>query len=216
MSTSRRRAIVIDDHPLCAAAVTAALKALNLQLDVETASSLRELGNISPGADIALILLDLRLPDAVGLGGIATVKSAFPGAPVCVLSGQVDVGTIRHAITYDIAGFLPKTLAFDALCNAISDMLAGKKVFPTLRGSQQDQTATLSPAETRIMQMLSLGLQNKRIAFELGLAESTVKSHLARIFEKLRVTNRSQAIMAYERMVGDADPHGVVIGQGVD
>lgn len=204
--TVRRRAIVIDDHPLCIAAVTAALSSLNLSLDVRTAGSLRELANIPPGEDIAIVMLDLRLPDAAGLNGIALVKERYPGVPVCVLSGQVDVGTMRQAISHGIAGFLPKTLAFEALCRAISDLLDGKTVFPSFHGGGQDRGMVLSPAETRIMQMLSLGLQNKHIAYELGLAESTVKSHLARIFEKLQVTNRSQAILAYERAVDESMP----------
>ncbi len=55
------------------------------------------------------------------------------------------------------------------------------------------------------MQALSLGLPNKQIAYDLGLAESTVKSHLARIFAKLHVTNRSQAILAYEAAIADED-----------
>lgn len=198
--TEYRRILVVDDHPLCATAVNAAISALNVAAKVQTAASLRELATIAHGPDVALILLDLRLPDSTGLNGIATAKAAFPGVPICMLSGQADVGTMRQAIAQDIAGFLPKTLAFDALCKAISDLLAGKKVFPPLHGSAQDRGTVLSTAETRIMQLLSLGLQNKRIAFELGLAESTVKSHLARIFQKLQVTNRSQAILAYEKL----------------
>ncbi len=206
--TVRRRAIIVDDHPLCVAAVTAALGSLEEPLDVRTAGALRDLADIPPGDDIAIVTLDLRLPDAAGLNGIATVKARYPGVPVCVLSGQVDVGTMRQAISHGIAGFLPKTLPFDILCRSLADVLVGKTAFPPLRdldhGAVRERPAPLSPAETRIMQMLSLGLQNKHIAFELGLAESTVKSHLARIFAKLKVTNRSQAILAYERAVDDA------------
>jgi DNA-binding NarL/FixJ family response regulator len=207
MSEGTRRVIVVDDHPLCAAAVAAVLAHPRWKLSVEVCGSLRELDGIGPADDIALILLDLKLPDATGMSGLQAVKAAFPAIPVCVMTGQTDNGTKRQVLAQGAAGFIPKTFTFDELSGALGRLLSGETVdggaSPALEEPRaEDGRALLSPAEQRIMQSLCLGLQNKQIAFDLGLSESTVKSHLARIFVKLQVTNRSQAIMAYERMVG--------------
>ena len=197
--------IVIDDHPLCAAAVSAAL-AKRPEYETRSCGSLRELGAIVPEAgNVVLVLLDLMLPDATGMSGVKAVRALLPDAPICVISSRTDTATVRQAIAQDIIGFLPKTLAFDQMTDALGRVLNGEAVFPRLAKTLTEDSGPLSPAEQRIMQALSLGLPNKQIAFDLGLAESTVKSHLARIFAKLHVTNRSQAILAYEAAIAEED-----------
>jgi len=198
--------IVIDDHPLCAAAVSAALARRNPQYETLSCGSLKELSAILPDpASVVLVLLDLMLPDATGMSGVRAVRALLPDVPICVISSRTDTATIRQAIAQDIVGFLPKTLAFDQMTDALGRVLNGEAVFPRLAKTLTEDSGPLSPAEQRIMQALSLGLPNKQIAFDLGLAESTVKSHLARIFAKLHVTNRSQAILAYEAAIAEED-----------
>ncbi len=196
--------LVIDDHPLCAAAVSAALAKRNPKKKVISCGSLREFAALQPEPDeIALVLLDLMLPDATGMSGVKAVRAVLPDAPICVISSRTDTATVRQAISQDIIGFLPKTLAFDQMTDALARVMGGEAVFPRLASNLTEDSGPLSPAEQRIMQALSLGLPNKQIAFDLGLAESTVKSHLARIFSKLHVTNRSQAILAYEAAIAE-------------
>lgn len=198
------KVIVIDDHPLCAAAVSAALAKRSPAPEVTTFASLKEFSASPPDShDVLLVLLDLMLPDATGMSGVKTVRTHLPNTPICVISSRTDTATIRQAIAQDIIGFLPKTLAFDQMSDALARVLNGEAVFPRLASTLTEDSGPLSPAEQRIMQALSLGLPNKQIAYDLGLAESTVKSHLARIFSKLHVTNRSQAILAYEAAIAD-------------
>lgn len=198
--------LVIDDHPLCAMAVTAALARRDPLRKVISCASLKELTAIRPNSDdIALVLLDLMLPDATGMSGVKAVRTLLPDAPICVISSRTDTATIRQAMSHDIVGFLPKTLAFDQMTESLARVVAGEAVFPRLASTLTDDAGPLSPAEQRIMQSLSLGLPNKQIAYDLGLAESTVKSHLARIFSKLHVTNRSQAILAYEAAIAEEE-----------
>jgi DNA-binding NarL/FixJ family response regulator len=198
--------LVIDDHPLCAAAVSAALAKSNPDKNVVSCASLRELGTLEVDPrEILLVLLDLMLPDATGMSGVKAVRAQFPDAPICVISSRTDTATVRQAIAQDIVGFLPKTLAFSQMTDALARVLDGEAVFPRLASNLTEDSGPLSPAEQRIMQALSLGLPNKQIAYDLGLAESTVKSHLARIFTKLHVTNRSQAILAYEAAIAEDD-----------
>jgi len=75
----------------------------------------------------------------------------------------------------------------------------GSYFMPNLDSHAHVDAELLSPAEDRVMQCLLLGFGNKQIAFELSLAESTVKSHLAKIFSKLGVTSRSQALIRYSQ-----------------
>ncbi len=111
--------IVIDDHPLCAAAVSAAL-AKRPEYETRSCGSLRELGAILPDAgNVVLVLLDLMLPDATGMSGVKAVRALLPDAPICVISSRTDTATVRQAIAQDIVGFLPKTLAFDQMTDAL-------------------------------------------------------------------------------------------------
>ncbi|MDE8654016.1 response regulator transcription factor [Novosphingobium album (ex Liu et al. 2023)] len=210
-----QRVIVVDDHPLCATAVAAVLSGIGGNITVEMRGSLKELDKVARGEDIALILLDLRLPDVSGMHGIEMVKASFPSVPLCVMSGQIDAGTVRQVLSQGVAGFIPKTLSYSEFSHALERLLAGGMAWPRMAESEDGEAGPLSPAERRIMHALSLGLQNKQIAFDLGLSESTVKSHLAHIFAKLKVTNRSQAILVFDRMIFDAVPcaednHGVI------
>lgn len=157
--------------------------------------------------DLSLILLDLKLPDVLGFSGLEAARRLFPHVPICLLSGQDDANTVRQSIARGAVGFISKALSFEELSQALKRLLDGDCVIPKGEGGGgSDGGHALSPAEQRIMQLLCLGLQNKQIAHELGLSESTVKSHLAHIYVKLRVTNRAQAILTFKRMTPDGQP----------
>ncbi|PEQ12836.1 hypothetical protein B2G71_10440 [Novosphingobium sp. PC22D] len=198
-----RTILVVDDHPLCAAAIIQALETLDPGLAVRHLASLRDLEQSAPDPSVSLILLDLKLPDATGMQGIGLAKSAYPTASVCVVSGQSDAGTVRQVIAHEADGFIPKSLSYADLSESLERMLQGERVVPRCVAEPAEPVAHLSPAESRIMKCLCLGLQNKQIAYELGISESTVKSHLAHIFAKLRVQNRSQAIVVFTRRTND-------------
>ena len=141
--------IVIDDHPLCAAAVSAALARRNPQYETLSCGSLKELGAILPDpASVVLVLLDLMLPDATGMSGVRAVRALLPDVPICVISSRTDTATIRQAIAQDIVGFLPKTLAFDQMTDALGRVLNGEAVFPRLAKTLTEDSGPLSPAAT--------------------------------------------------------------------
>jgi len=203
MASAKRRIFVIDDHPICATAVTHVVRSIDPAIEVEAFSSMRELSMIDDREGLSLILIDLRLPDVLGMQGVQAAVTMYPDTPVCVFTGQQDIGTIRQARAFAIAGYVPKTLPYDELREALVRLLAGDTALPFLHADDDDEDQVLSPAERRIMQALSLGLQNKQIAWELGISESTVKSHLAHIFAKLHVANRAQAIAVFGAMLED-------------
>lgn len=198
--------LVVDDHPLCAAAIGQVIAELDQAASVGYLGSIRALEEAAPDANVRLVLLDLKLPDAVGMQGLERARLAWPDTRICVISGQSDAGTVRQVMAAGADGFIPNSLSFRGLINEIGRLLDGEKVLPPDAGLRDVEVGALSPAESRIMKSLSLGLQNKQIAYDLGISESTVKSHLAHVFAKLQVQNRSQAIVVYARLAnGDVD-----------
>lgn len=192
--------LVVDDHPLCAAAIGQVIEELGREASVRYLDSIRALEQAAPDDAVKLVLLDLKLPDVVGMQGLERALAAWPDVPICIISAQADPGTIRQAMATGAHGFISKTLPFRGLVRAIDRLLDGERVVPRETANRQIETGLLSPAENRIMKSLSFGLQNKQIAFALGISESTVKSHLAHVFAKLQVQNRAQAIAIYSRL----------------
>jgi len=113
---------------------------------------------------------------------------------------------IRRCMEFGAAGFLPKTLGVEALRQAIARVLEGHVWTPPdvdLAASSDAETAatigrlaTLTPQQVRVLMMLSGGLLNKQIAYELGVSEATVKAHVSAILQKLGVESRTQAVIA--------------------
>lgn len=196
------RLILADDHPLFRHGLIEAVQANWPKLVVEEAGSLAELQQLLRRRhDIALVLLDLRLPDSTDLGGLRTMRERFPAVPVAVISALEDPFTIAGAIRQGAMGFIPKSSSMSMLIEALSRILDGEIYTPASfeisapRVSDMIAEAGLSPAQMRIISGLQRGLLNKQIAFELGLTEHTVKAHLTAAFRKLGVENRLQATL---------------------
>jgi DNA-binding NarL/FixJ family response regulator len=113
---------------------------------------------------------------------------------------------IRRAIEFGASGFIPKSLNVDAIGTAIAAVLAGDTWTPPdidLTATEDKETAdlvrrlaTLTPQQVRVLMMLSEGLLNKQIAYELAVSEATVKAHVSAILDKLGVDSRTQAVIA--------------------
>ncbi len=153
-----------------------------------------------------LILLDLMLPDVQGLAGLLMLKRLQPGARIAIVSSSDQPAVMRRAAREGASGFIPKSAAMTAMVAAIAAVLAGGQSFPPEMFVEDDggETASLigelSPAQFRVLRAAADGSQNKQIAYELGIAETTVKTHFAQIFRKLGVTNRTQAILALQAL----------------
>ena len=148
---------------------------------------------------MAVVLLDLRLPDCSGFAGLRTVRERFPAIPVAIVSALEDELTVDGALELGASGFIPKSARVAELTEAIGAVLAGEIWSPArLRlapgASARLQQAGLTPAQLRIASALQRGLANKQIAFELGITEATVKAHMTATFRKLGVVSRMQAM----------------------
>ena len=200
-----RRLLVADDHPLCVTALTMAAHAVDPAMLVDQAGTLAQAEAHAQAARPDLVLLDLMLPDVQGFAGLAMMRAALPGVPVAIVSSREDEAVIRQAIALGARGYLSKSSPLDRMIAAIRVLLDGGQWLPEgvlaapMHLAANDAAArvgALSVAQLRVLRAIADGRQNKQIAFDLQLAEPTVKSHLAAIFKKLGVANRTQAVLA--------------------
>ncbi len=202
---SRRRILIVDDHPLFRAALRQTLAGWDPQIAVEEAGDLAELSaSLAGERDCDLVLLDLNVPGARGFSGLLLLRSEYPEVPVMIISAVEESSVVRRAFELGAAGYLHKSVGPSEIRRALDKVLAGDVYVP--EGTELDtpdphsglmrRLATLTPQQVRVLMMLSDGLMNKQIAFELSISEATVKAHVSAILQKLDVDSRTQAVIA--------------------
>lgn len=206
------RVLIADDHPLYCDALRAVVPQACPGADIGTAASQEEVlaaatGNAAPGQPaFDLILLDLNLPGAVGLSCLHALRRLAPTTPIVVVSAVDDPKVMQGAIMSGASAFIPKSAPSLVLINALKVILAGGTYMPTgivaaLRNAEAAGHSDLTLRQRRVLELLSTGLSNKRIARELEISEITVKAHVSAIFRKLGVTNRMQAGLQARRLL---------------
>jgi DNA-binding NarL/FixJ family response regulator len=195
------KVVIADDHPLVRRALAEAAQIACPDALIEEVETLAQLlARLRADSEVALVLLDLRLPDSSGFSGLRTFRERFPHVPVAIVSALEDDLTINGAIDLGAMGFIPKSARLPDLTEAITAIYEGEIWTPRDRAatpcvSERLSVAGLTPAQLRIVSGLQRGLLNKQIAFELGVTEHTVKAHMTAAFRKLGVTNRMQAMV---------------------
>ena len=214
------RLVIADDHPLFRGALREAVSGLLERVDVAEAGTFDQLVELlERGGDVDLVLLDLTMPGTRGFSGLMYMRAQYPSVPVIVVSASDDPATIRRCMEFGASGFIPKTLGIDAMRAAISRVLGGGVWTPPdvdlATGSDVEtaelmaRMATLTPQQVRVLMMLSEGLLNKQIAYQLGVSEATVKAHVSAILQKLGVESRTQAVIAAAKIEAGQWPQGV-------
>jgi DNA-binding NarL/FixJ family response regulator len=199
--------VIADDHPLFRGALREAVEGLFGRIEVGEAGTFEEVTELlERDGDADLILLDLSMPGARGFSGLMYLRAQYPGLPIVVVSANDDPAVIRRCMEFGASGFIPKTLGIDAMRQAIAHVLRGEVWTPPdvdlARDADTDTAAmiarlsSLTPQQVRVLMMLSGGLLNKQIAYELGVSEATVKAHVSAILQKLGVESRTQAVIA--------------------
>ncbi|MEO6396767.1 MAG: response regulator transcription factor [Devosia sp.] len=204
-----RRFIIVDDHPLFRAALGQTLIGSDKAAIVEEAGSLDELtAALERERECDLVLLDLNMPGARGFSGLLLLRSQYPEIPVLIVSAVEDAAVIRRCLALGAAGYLPKSVGPAAIRATIETVLRGD-IFvpdglatdgPDAQSALLKRLATLTPQQVRVLMMLSDGLMNKQIAYELSISEATVKAHVSSILQKLDVDSRTQAVIAASRI----------------
>lgn len=208
------RFLIVEDHPLFCEALERAIYTANSDADIVAATSIDEaLDTLAHAPGIDLILLDLSMPGTTGLAGVIRIRKAFPKTPVIIVSAFEDAQIVRSVLALGVSGYVPKSMSKTTLADAIAQVLRGAIYLPP---QYQDIAATgrprgghhqllqrlheLTPQQLRVLDMLRRGLQNKQIAFELNICETTVKVHVSDILRKLNVPNRTNAIIEMSKI----------------
>lgn len=208
---SQTTIVIADDHPLFRGALRQAVSGVLQAVSVVEAGGLEELtAALAKDADVDLVLLDLTMPGVQGYSGLIYLRAQHPDIPVVIVSATEDPVVIRRAIGFGASGFIPKSLDTAEIGAAVQAVLAGDSWTPPdvdLSADDDDEAAeiarrmaTLTPQQVRVLMMLSEGLLNKQIAYELGVSEATVKAHVSAILQKLGVESRTQAVIAASKI----------------
>ncbi|MBS9476688.1 response regulator transcription factor [Ancylobacter radicis] len=211
--TTSFRLIIADDHPLFRGALREAVTRQFPTVELFEAGGFEDLqGLLERESDIDLVLLDLSMPGVRGFSGLMYLRAQYPGVPVVVVSAHEEAGVIRSCMEFGASGFIPKTAPVDTMRVAVAAVLEGRTWTPPdidLSGGADKEgqalvarLATLTPQQVRVLMMLSEGLLNKQIAYELGVSEATVKAHVSAILQKLGVESRTQAVIAAAKIEG--------------
>jgi DNA-binding NarL/FixJ family response regulator len=200
--------LIIDDHPLFREALGNAVRQAHPDAVIfETMSIKGALHILAEKKGIDLALLDLSLPDATGFSGFMRLRETYPRLPVAIVSSHEDQEVVSEALSLGAAGYLPKSTSKSELAQAIDCVLSGSVAVPknfVVSGERGDTDFTqalrqrlqeLTPQQLRVLDLIRRGYQNKHIAAELKLAESTVKAHVTEILRKLKLFSRNKAVI---------------------
>ncbi|AVO39757.1 response regulator transcription factor [Pukyongiella litopenaei] len=206
-----REVLVIDDHPLFCEALSMILRnGLAVQNVTMTNNLHNALDVLKTGVVPDVVLLDLNLPDVDGLDGLVRLKMAVPETPVIVVSSLSENQMILSVLREGAAGFIPKDSPKETITEAFRVIQAGETftpvdyIAPEVEDGIDDddaaaRLATLTPQQACILRLICEGKLNKQIAFELTIAETTVKAHMTAILRKLGVHSRTQAALVAQK-----------------
>jgi len=198
------RVLIVDDHPI----VRAGLSAL-----VASASDLTVVGTAGDGAEaVALaasvtpdvVLMDLRMPGMDGDEATARIVREHPAIRVIVLTTYETDDAILRAIGSGASGYLLKAAPEEELLAGIRAVADGEValapsvarvlVRQAAQGASAPPPALLTTRETEVLRLVAAGLSNRAIGERLFLGEATVKTHLLHAFTKLEVRDRTRAV----------------------
>jgi len=216
--------LIVDDHALVRRGMHYVVKEGFPDVEVtEADSAAAALEHIGTGAEVDLALVDVRMPDLDGLELLRALKADRPEMPVIMLSTYDNAPYVKRALADGASGYLLKDATPEDLSQAINVALSGsgnvlsprviQNLFEEHEAAGRDPSANgrrgeynLTQREHDILELLAEGRANREIAQRLYLSEKTVKAHLAAIFRKLGVTNRTQAAMMAVQMGVGAMP----------
>jgi DNA-binding NarL/FixJ family response regulator len=201
--------LLVDDHPLFHEGLASAFARLAPDLTIVSADSVAAgLELLRSPAPIELALIDLVLPNSDGLTALALYAEEFPHIPRLLISGKEDAAIIRQARDAGASGFLHKSLTLDRLLAALRKVLDGHAYFEASSESPRESEGPLvgepqgelTLRQLEVLKLLGEGRSNKEISAALAIADRTVRAHLTELFRALKVTSRTQAILAAQRL----------------
>ncbi|MEE4379819.1 MAG: response regulator transcription factor [Candidatus Competibacteraceae bacterium] len=213
----KMKVLIIDDHPVFASAMESVLQSMECGIVADTASTVdAALERIETVPDLQFILLDLSFPGLDGFSLLRVLAQRKCPLPVIVVSARADPDVIRACIDAGAVGFIPKAYSAQEIREAIERILAGEIYLPAGEGLTAVPQASAGGAADelptacrqlgignrtfQVLQCLAEGCTNKEIAQRVHISVHTVKAHLAKLFQCLHTTNRTDAVMEAVRL----------------
>jgi DNA-binding NarL/FixJ family response regulator len=202
--------LLVDDHALFREGLALLLREVDSSVSVRHAGSVAQaLNRLNDSGRPDLILLDMVLPGEQGLDALRTVRSHAEEVPIVVLSGSEDAQLVRDCIEEGAMGFIPKASDSRVMTAALRLVLSGGVYLPSLviQGSSTSSADSrpahlgeLTPRQREVLLRLVQGKPNKIIARELGISDTTVKTHVSAVLQCLGVHNRTEAVFAMRNL----------------
>jgi DNA-binding NarL/FixJ family response regulator len=191
------RVLIVDDHPLVARYTKAEVAALRPDADLLVAGSLEDAeALITDGGPLDYVLLDLTLPDCEGLTGLVRIRELAPNAVIGVVTGETDPKVMRDCFTQGARGYLTKNTGAEEFTEALQKLFDNGFFYPREAADPVPARSIhrLTPREVKVLRALASGKRNKQLAPTLEISESTFKTYLRNIYEKLGVRTRVEAV----------------------
>jgi len=220
--------MLVDDHALGRRGMAYVVRECFPDAEVVEADGAQQALRIMEEEPVDVALVDVRMPEFDGLELLRAIRTNWPATPVIMLSSYENSLYVRRALAEGAAGYMLKDATPEDLGQAIRGALSGSGnvLSPRVIQNLFDETEALADGdagrrpelslthrERDILALLAEGRSNREIAQTLYLSEKTVKAHLAAIFRKLGVTNRTQAAMAAVQLgIGPRNPTGLDLG----
>jgi two-component system, NarL family, nitrate/nitrite response regulator NarL len=197
--------LIIDDHPLFRDGLAALLRQASPDNVVTPASSTEDALELADEQVFDAVFMDLVMPGLCGEPAVREFARRHPDLPVIVLSSSENASDVRRVLNAGASGYIPKSATAQTVVSALSLVLSGNLYVPPLMIGAAAQSAgrnaadgprslsQLTDRQIDVLRFLKDGLSNKEISANLGIAEKTVKVHIAAIFKTLNVVNRTQA-----------------------
>ncbi len=205
--------LLVDDHALIREALRGVLRELRPDAAILEAPDCSEAMRLAmaSAAELELILLDLGLPDGDGFEVLADLRARYPAVAIVVLSATKDRDSVTRSLDLGALGFIPKSATRAVMMSALQLVFAGGIYVPS-EILHRDQAAppaspiaakaaapsdlSLTDRQIDVLALMMHGKSNKAICRELALAEATVKNHVTAVLKALKVTNRTEAVIA--------------------
>jgi DNA-binding NarL/FixJ family response regulator len=217
MPDTPTRVLIADDHRLMREGTAALLGADERIEVVGLARDGREAVALAERRSPDVVLLDLNMPVMGGIEACAAIRERVPGPPaphVLILTVSEQEPDLYDSLRVGAAGYLLKDMAPGQLIEAVLEAGRGEPRIPPAMagrlladlagggGSPSDALGQLSDREREVLALLAQGLRNREIGERLYISESTVKTHVRHVLEKLRIRNRAEAAAFAARYLG--------------
>ena len=198
----RVKLLIADDHPVVRSGLRGMLES---QPDFEVVGEAEngvEALSLAQRLSPDVVLMDLRMPEMDGVTATKRIKAARPEINVLVLTTYESDADIFRAVEAGATGYMLKDTPREGLYNAVRAAAGGKPLLASavaarlMERVRRPNEETLSGREIEILELVAAGTSNKGIAKQLWISETTVKTHMLHIFEKLGVSDRTAAVTA--------------------